>query len=92
MPGYDDGRFGPADDMTREQLATVLWRAAGSPEADADLSAFPDAGSVSEFAEGAMAWAVGAGAISGQGSDGALDPVGSLERAQCATVFYRLDG
>lgn len=92
MTGYEDGTFGPADPVTREQLATVLWRAAGSPEADADLSAFPDAGSVSEFAEGAVAWAVGAGAISGQGSDGTLDPVGSLERAQCAMVFYRLDG
>lgn len=92
MTGYEDGTFGPADDMTREQLATVLWRAAGSPEADADLSAFPDAGSVSEFASEAMCWAVENSAISGQGSDGTLDPVGSLERAQCATVFYRLDG
>ena len=92
MTGYEDGTFGPADPVTREQLATVLWRAAGSPEADADLSAFPDAADVSAFASGAMAWAVETGAISGQGSDGALDPVGDLERSQCAMVFYRLDG
>lgn len=92
MTGYDEGTFGPADPVTREQLATVLWRSAGSPEADADLSAFPDAADVSAFAEGAMAWAVETGAISGQGSDGTLDPVGDLERSQCAMVFYRLDG
>ena len=92
MTGYDDGTFGPADPVTREQLATVLWRAAGSPEADADLSAFPDAADVSAFASEAMAWAVETGAVSGQGSDGTLDPVGDLERSQCAMVFYRLDG
>lgn len=90
MTGYEDGDFGPSDEVTREQLATVLWRAAGSPEADADLSAYPDAADVSEFAEGAMAWAVEVGAVSGQGSDGTLDPVGTLERAQCAMVLYRL--
>lgn len=90
MTGYEDGDFGPSDEVTREQLATVLWRAAGSPEADADLSAYPDAADVSEFAEGAMAWAVEIGAVSGQGSDGTLDPVGTLERAQCAMVLYRL--
>ncbi len=92
MTGYEDGYFGPSDEVTREQLATVLWRAAGSPEADTDLSAYPDAADVSEFAEGAMAWAVEIGAVSGQGSDGTLDPVGTLERAQCAMVLYRLDG
>lgn len=92
MTGYEDGTFGPADPVTREQLATVLWRAAGSPEADADLSAFPDAADVSAFASEAMAWAVETGAVSGQGSDGTLDPVGDLERSQCAMVFYRLDG
>lgn len=90
MTGYEDGDFGPSDEVIREQLATVLWRAAGSPEADTDLSAYPDAADVSEFAEGAMAWAVEIGAVSGQGFDGTLDPVGTLERAQCAMVLYRL--
>lgn len=90
MTGYDEGTFGPADDMTREQLATTLWRMAGSPEVDGDLSGYPDAGRVSAFAEDAMAWAVSEGAISGQGDTGALDPVGDLERCHAATIFMRL--
>lgn len=88
--GYDKTHFGPSDDMTREQLATVLWRMEGSPEATADLSIFPDAADVSEFAYESMRWAVGADAISGQGSDGKLDPVGTLGRGQCATILFRL--
>ena len=90
MTGYDDGFFGPADDMTREQLATVLWRMAGSPEASGDLSGYPDAGEISEFAREAVEWAVSVGAISGQGSTGELDPVGTLERCHVAMMFMRL--
>ena len=90
MTGYDDGSFGPADDMTREQLATVLWRMADSPEASGDLSGYPDAGEVSEFAREAVEWAVSVGAISGQGSTGELDPVGTLERCHVAMMFMRL--
>lgn len=88
--GYDKTHFGPSDDMTREQLATVLWRMEGSPEATADLSIFPDAADVSEFAYESIRWAVGVDAISGQGSDGKLDPVGTLGRGQCATILFRL--
>lgn len=90
MSGYEDGRFGIADYMTREQLVTVLWRAAGSPETGYDISAYKDAGSVSEFARSAMSWAVSVGAITGQGSTRLLDPQGALERCQAAVVFMRL--
>lgn len=90
MTGYDEAHFGPADVMTREQLATVLWRMEGSPVVGGDFSAFPDAGRVSEFAREAMGWAVQVGAISGQGSTGELDPLGMLTRAQTATIFMRL--
>lgn len=90
MTGYDEAHFGPADVMTREQLATVLWRMEGSPVASGDLSSFPDADRVSEFAREAMRWAVQMGAISGQGSTGELDPQGMLTRAQTATIFMRL--
>ncbi len=90
MTGYDETHFGPVNDMTREQLATVLWRMEGSPAAGGDLSAFPDADGVSEFAREAMRWAVQVGAISGQGSTGELDPRGTLTRAQTAMIFMRL--
>lgn len=87
--GYEDGTFGPADNITREQAATVMWRAAGSPEVEADLSSFPDAGDVSEFAQVAMSWAVSSGVISGQGS-GALDPQGTCARADFAMILMRM--
>ncbi len=87
--GYESGLFGPADDLTREQAATVLWRAAGSPEAECDLSDFPDAGDVSEFAETAVRWAVSEGVMRGQG-DGTLDPQGTCSRAEVAALMMRL--
>lgn len=87
--GYESCLFGPADDLTREQAATVLWRAAGSPEAECDLSDFPDAGDVSEFAETAVRWAVSEGVLRGQG-DGTLDPQGTCSRAEVAALMMRL--
>ncbi len=88
--GYSGDAFGPADPITREQLATVLWRAAGSPEAGGDLSSFSDAADVSGFADVAMRWAVSAGVLRGQGDGDALDPQGACTRAQLATMLHRL--
>ena len=90
MTGYENGTFGPADNMTREQLATTLWRMSGYPASGADLSGYPDAAGVSQFAQTAMRWAVSEGAITGQGSTGRLDPQGKLERGQAATILMRL--
>ena len=92
MRGYGDGKFGPTAVMTREQLATVLWRMNGSPKVSQDLSSYPDASSVSEGMEDAMKWAVKTGAIKGTEKDGVLtlDPQGKLDRAQAATIFMRL--
>ena len=73
--------------LTREQLVTMLWRYAGSPEAD-DLSGYPDSASVSSWAADAMAWAVENGLITGTGT-GALSPQGSASRAQLATILVR---
>ena len=87
--GYEDGTFGPADNINREQVATVMWRAAGSPEVEADLSAYPDADDVSEFAQSAMNWAVASGVISGQGN-GVLDPQGVCARADFAMILMRM--
>ena len=89
MTGYSETKFGPSDTMTREQLVTVLWRMEGEPQVSQDLSSFPDAGNVSEFAQGAMPWAVKNGIISGQGN-GNLDPTGRLDRSQAAVIFYRM--
>ena len=74
--------------VTREQLATMLWRYAGEPESDYSLSAFTDAASVSEWAETAMSWAVENGLITGVTED-TLVPQGSATRAQCAAILMR---
>ena len=83
--GVSDGTF-PANSITREQLATMLWRAAGSPEAKGALTNFNDATSVSSWATQAMTWAVEQGLISGMG-DGALNPQGNATRAQLAVIL-----
>ena len=91
MTGYEDGeKFGPDDVMTREQLAVALWRMEGEKDVTQDLSSYPDANMVSGFALEAMEWAVSEGAITGQGATGALDPIGTLERGQAATILMRL--
>lgn len=92
ITGYTNTEtFGPADDITREQLATILYRYAAYKGQDvtklADLSDFPDSGLVSEFAETAMRWAVGAGLI--KGDNGNLSPQGPASRTQAATMIMR---
>ena len=74
--------------VTREQLATMLWRYAGEPDSDYSLSAFTDAYSVSDYAETAMAWAVEHGIITGM-TDTTIVPQGTAPRAQCATMLMR---
>lgn len=89
VTGYVDGTFHPAEGLTREQAATMLWRACGSPEASGDLSAYPDAGQVTEFAAPAMRWAVSTGVITGR--DGSrLEPQGTCSRAELAVILTRL--
>lgn len=86
--GYGEGLFGPNDAITREQLAAMLWRYAGSPEAGGDLSAFADGDDTSDWAQQAMSWAVAQGLITGVDSD-RLDPKGQATRAQTATILMR---
>ena len=74
--------------VTREQLATMLWRYAGEPASDYSLSAFTDADSVSGYAATAMAWAVEHGIITGV-TDTTLVPQGTATRAQCAAMLMR---
>ena len=78
----------PGGKITREQLATMLYRYADSPEADASvLAGYPDSSAVGDWAEKAMAWAVENGIITN--ADGKLLPGGTTDRAQAATMLMR---
>ena len=85
--GVSDGTD-PNGNVTREQLATMLWRYAGEPASSYSLSAFTDADSVSGYAATAMAWAVEHGIITGV-TDTTLVPQGTATRAQCAAMLMR---
>lgn len=90
--GYGDGRFGPEDAITREQLAVMLFRYAqllNMNTAGRDsLTSFSDSGAVSPWAWGAVAWAVDSGIISGL-PNGTLAPSGTATRAEAATMLQR---
>lgn len=89
--GIGNGKFGPNGNITREQMATILFRYAQKKGLDTskrgDLNGFPDAGNVSSYASEAISWAVGEGIING--SDGKLLPQGNATRAQVATILMR---
>lgn len=78
--------------LTREQLATMLYRYAQGAGCDVtnmrDLGNYPDAAKVSSYAVEALQWATGAGLITDMG-DGTLNPQGSATRAQVATILMR---
>lgn len=87
MSGYADGTFGPSDPVSRAQVATVLWRMAGEPEADA--AQFPDCDySDQSFYGDAVTWARSTGVISGY-DNGNFGPADSITREQLATMLYR---
>jgi len=89
VAGYGNGMFGPEDSITREQLATILWKYAGLPEADITaLAVFKDAGEISAYAVNALAWAYESGIITGKGN-GILDPRGTATRAETARILER---
>ena len=93
VSGIGGSRFDPSGFVTREQTAEILYNYAHSKGYDvsarADLTAFPDAGSVSGWAENALSWANAAGLINGTVRDGQtiLDPQGSASRAQVAMIL-----
>jgi len=92
--GYGDGRFGPDDPVTRQQLAVILWRytqakGQGVPVGNvANVYDFKDVSRISEYASPAFQWAVGAGVVGGR-LDGTLDPQGRATRAQAASMLQR---
>ena len=74
--------------LTREQLVTMLWRYAGSPAAQGDLSAYADGDQVSSWAREAMIWATGLKLVEGTGGN-RLAPQDTADRAQVAALFAR---
>ena len=90
--GVTDTTFAPGDNITRQQLVTILYRYAEAKgydvSASADLSGYPDAGQVQDYAQPAMAWAVAENIIQGM-EDGTLKPAGNASRAQIATILMR---
>lgn len=84
--GYGNGLFGPDDNITREQLAVMLWRYAGSPAATNKELHFTDADEAGDWALEALRWAVENGILNGYG-DGQLDPGRLATRAQVAQML-----
>ena len=89
VTGFTDGTFKPNANITREQLAVMLYRYAGQPATTGSLANFTDAGSVSAYAQQAMQWATANGIITGNGSAAVLDPQGNATRAQAAAMIMR---
>ena len=93
--GVGKGKFDPEGKITREQLVVMMHRLAGLVEADADLSAFADAASVSDWATAAMKWAVKNEIIGGTSMTGSdklyIDPQGNTTRAQAAKILCVYD-
>lgn len=94
VDGYGGGLFGPDDNITREQLASILYRCAQargddvSVGEDTNILSYSDAADVAEYAISAMQWACGAGVITGI-SESALAPRGEATRAQTAAMLMR---
>ena len=92
--GYGDGTFQPGDSITRQEFAQMLYNYAKYKgydlTAEGDLSTFPDAGSIADWAEAAMSWANGNELINGH-DDGTIDAAGTAIRAQAASILMRFD-
>lgn len=85
MGGYGGDRFGPDDPLTREQLATALWRYAGSPEAGAEGN-FADEADLSPWAGRAADWAAARGLV-GLRDGNRFDPGGIFSRGEAAAAL-----
>ena len=84
--GVSDGS-NPNGGITRQELAVMLWRSAGSPESTADLGAFSDGGDVAGWASAAMQWAAANGILNGD--NGMLKPGAPASRAEVAAMLMR---
>ncbi len=89
--GIGDGKFGPDLSITREQIATILYRYEKEPAVSGNLNSFPDHGKVNNFAANGLIWATQEGLINGISSDGitTLAPQNNATRAQIASIIMR---
>ncbi len=92
VKGYGNGKFGPNDPVTREQLAAILYRYTqykgwSTAAASGNLDGFKDAASVSSYAVDAMNWAVDEGLL--KGANNKLSPKSNATRAQVAAIIHR---
>lgn len=85
--GYGDGTFGTDDPVSREQIAAILWRYAGSPDAQPG-PAFADESMISGYAAQAVDWAQVTGVINGK-ENNRFDPAGNAARAEVAAILMR---
>ncbi len=85
--GTSTTTFGPKGKITREQIASILWRLAGKPVYSASLRSYTDYASVSDYAYDAMSWAVGSGYVKGNGAK--LSPKNNATRAEVAVMLHR---
>ena len=92
VSGYNSTTFAPNDNITREQIAAILYRYAAykgySVDKTSDLSNFNDTSNISNYALTPIKWAVSSGLISGMG-DSTISPLGNASRAQIATILMR---
>lgn len=95
VSGYENGCFGPVDNITREQFCVILYRYAEAMGMDmtasGNISQFEDAKSVSDFAVTAIKWAVKNGVLEGKAQGTLLDPHGTTTRAEAAVIMHRFD-
>lgn len=87
VTGYSETRFGPDDPISREQMAVLLWRYAGSPAAAQETLDFPDADQVSTWALDALLWANEKGIVNGRGS--VLAPKDNATRVEMSQMLRK---
>ncbi len=91
VEGYGNGKYGPEDAITREQMAAILYRYADYKNYNvtdkADLTKFTDKGEISTWAVDSLSWANANGLVEGDGSK--LMPTGNAERCQVAAILMR---
>ena len=92
IKGYENGKFGVGDAITREQVAVILYSFTGRPDkgSESAIAGFADKDRISSFAKDAMIWAVNNGVITGRNST-TLAPTDTASRAEIATMIARMD-